>query len=807
MTLGGGPPRRAVVRWSRRLVRRQWREQLLIVTLLTLAVGAGVTLASAAVNAASTGDGEFGDADVRIRLDADDTAALDVAIRDARARWGDVDVIAHTTTVVPGSVERLDVRDVDPHGEFTKPMLRVLEGRYPTDPGEVALTTRAAELLSVGVGEVVPIAETNSAVVGIVENPGALGDDFALVAPGSLTTPASYVLLVDSAREETSAPGSTGFDMEIKGNDNDQIAVTVLAASTLAMALVGLIAAAGFVVLAQRRQRQLGLLSAIGATDRHLRLTMVASGAIVGLVAGVLGIAIGLVGWIVVAPAVESAAAHRLDRADLPWSLIAAQGAISIVVATLAAWWPARVATRLPVVQALSGRPGPPRPVRRPLLLAAGLAAVGVVVIAIENPTQDPVSPAVFIAGLLAVVVGSVLAAPAAIRASSRVARRLPLAFRIAVRDLARYQARASAALAAITLALAISVGIIVVAAANQPESDEGNLSEHQLIVRYGDSGDRYSEVTPDQTAGEVADLDERAATVVAALGGGTRAVPLDVAFNPDAPASATLPRAPVMIGLIKGPDWIEGFGVAYAANTELLELLGIDEASVQPDTELLTERDEPFVLLDFGTRPDFQEPPVARQHVDLPSYGSTPTALLTGTAMQRHGWVAARAGWIVESNDPFTAEQIRRARDAAAEAGLTVEARSTEDGLAALRRGATVGGVLVALAIVAMAVGLIRGEASGDLRTLTATGAAPRTRRALTAGTAVGLVVPGVILGLAGAYVALVASYRSELGELVPIPTAQLTALVIGLPAIAATGGWLLGGREPRGVARRALD
>ena len=50
-------------------------------------------------------------------------------------------------------------------------------------------------------------------------------------------------------------------------------AVLVLVVSTLALFLVGLIAAASFTVIAHRRLPQLGMMSAIGATEKHLRLT------------------------------------------------------------------------------------------------------------------------------------------------------------------------------------------------------------------------------------------------------------------------------------------------------------------------------------------------------------------------------------------------------------------------------------------------------------------------------------------------------------------------------------------------------
>ena len=68
-----------------------------------------------------------------------------------------------------------------------------------------------------------------------------------------------------------------------------------------------------------------------------------------------------------------------------------------------------------------------------------------------------------------------------------------------------------------------------------------------------------------------------------------------------------------------------------------------------------------------------------------------------------------------------------RRTRRIAAGAGLAIEVRESVATLMRLRTGATAAGVLLALGILAMTVGLIRGEAVTDLRTLTATGASPR--------------------------------------------------------------------------------
>ena len=78
----------------------------------------------------------------------------------------------------------------------------------------------------------------------------------------------------------------------------------------------------------------------------------------------------------------------------------------------------------------------------------------------------------------------------------------------------------------------------------------------------------------------------------------------------------------------------------------------------------------------------------------------------------------------------------------------MTVEARDHQSELAAISSGATAAGLLLALGVLAMTVGLIRSEAVGDLRTLTASGATGATRRTLTAATGGALALLGALLG-----------------------------------------------------------
>ena len=86
------------------------------------------------------------------------------------------------------------------------------------------------------------------------------------------------------------------------------------------------------------------------------------------------------------------------------------------------------------------------------------------------------------------------------------------------------------------------------------------------------------------------------------------------------------------------------------------------------------------------------------------------------------------------------------------------------------------------------MTVGLIRSETARDLRTLAAAGARRRTRRALTAATAGSLALLGAVIGTAGAYLALLAWYHSELHWLAHPPLVNLAAILIGLPIVAPT-------------------
>ena len=309
-----------------------------------------------------------------------------------------------------------------------------------------------------------------------------LKTEFALVPPGSAPERARTMLLVRSGgmtlEDVIGRPGSTNqlrlgdvaWSAESRGDtERGTAAAVTLGLATVLLLLVALVAGAGFVVVAQRRLRQLGMLAAVGATTRHLRLVVVANGFIVGVVAAFVGTLLALGGWALVVNPLERAAGHRIGVGDVPLYVVGVGAVLAVVTGTAAAWWPARVVARVPVMAALSERPPRPKPAHRSAIAALVFLTIGFIAIAIAVDTKDGDTNApVFVGGLIAVAVGVLAISPAAVRAIAAMATRLPVATRLALRDLGRHQARSGAALAAVSLGLGISVTIVVIAAAAQ---------------------------------------------------------------------------------------------------------------------------------------------------------------------------------------------------------------------------------------------------------------------------------------------------------------------------------------------------
>jgi putative ABC transport system permease protein len=825
--------RRAVIRWGWRLFRREWRQQLLVLGLLTVAVAATVWGASVVTNSRIPPSyPTFGTAAAQVTLPGTDPhLAADIAGIDDH--WGPADLIA------TGSAQSVPLLAETPHGHYNSPLLGLVSGTYPAGPGQVALTGQVAARYGVHVGGTWHVAGQTWQVSGIVQDPSSLADQFALLAPGQIRHPSQVIMLLGpaAARElvsDQTVPGVAAASVSLPTQQVSGVsqAVLILVVEVLGLAFIGLVSVASFSVMAQRRLRALGMFSAIGATERNLRLVMVAGGLVVGVAAALAGVVLGLAAWIAYAPTVQRDTGHAVDAANVPWWAFAIAMVLAIATSALAARRPARTMAAVPVVTALSGRPAPPKAVHRSALPGVVLFAAGLACLASSGGLNGEAGTdgngggnghALFLlAGLVITIVGICLLAPLAISVlAAGAAPRLPVAIRIALRDLVRYRARSGAALAATTFAVFLAMGICVVASIrfDNPLNWIGpDLSSSQVTV-----GATLSP-GPGQmgqfSAAQLATLTTRVSTLAASLH--ASAVPLE--------SAATL----YQLGLpVHGGQNFTGD--VYVATPQLLATYGIKASQIAPGTDVLTMRPGlaglPHLEMtwDSGYVSDGSSPPpdpgttggppctpgnhcLAGPSIatvgSLPSGTSAPNTVLTEYAVSKYHMQAQLVEWLIQAPVPFTAAQLSAVQRFGNANEVQVQTAAYNPGLADFTRGATALGIVIVLTVLAMSVGLIRGETAPDLRTLTATGASAMTRRTITAATAAALGLLGAILGMAGAVIAGMAWTHSGLTATAGgVPLSDILTLLIGLPLAAAIGAWLFAGREPRAAARQPLD
>ena len=105
------------------------------------------------------------------------------------------------------------------------------------------------------------------------------------------------------------------------------------------------------------RTREIGIMKAIGGSDRDVRGIFLVEAATIGLIGGVAGIVLGWgVGRLINIGAniyIERQGGTAGDLFSLPWWLILGAMAFALVVSLVAGSYPARRAARLDPIQAL----------------------------------------------------------------------------------------------------------------------------------------------------------------------------------------------------------------------------------------------------------------------------------------------------------------------------------------------------------------------------------------------------------------------------------------------------------------------
>lgn len=387
---------------------------------------------------------------------------------------------------------------------------RLASGAWPYGPLEIAVSQQVADTLKAKVGDSLEAGPMQLRVVGISTDAPTLFMQTAYVSPmfgmdadsatsspaGSWlvalkpgTDAAASVSAIDRAVQpyrgaKDTHPGAqepitvgTASDTQHEATlsitrDFDVMKYLLLAFSGIA-ALVGMIIIANtFTILLAQRRRQIGLLRAVGASGRQVRGRFLAEAVLLGFVGSVVGLALGTVaGWI--GASVTKASFFGLV---LPWSDLAIEVGIGVLVTVLAAMLPALRATRVLPLEALQPvatseqvrKASVVRAVITGLLIVAGvgLAAVSQLV-KVESGNPSLVGPLLLaVAGAMLLAIGVLGAAPLYIPALLRglgvlIGRNATarLAADNAVRNPSRAAATATALMLATGLIVTLQVG------------------------------------------------------------------------------------------------------------------------------------------------------------------------------------------------------------------------------------------------------------------------------------------------------------------------------------------------------------
>ena len=822
---GGVPARRAMTRWAWRLFRREWRQQLLILALVIVATAGTILGAAVSTNSTQVANFGFGSAQNLAFFQTpganakggDATINHDVA--QLERLYPRSDVIENQTLSIPGSINTYDLRAENPSGVYLRPMLSLLSGHYPTDAHEVALTAGVASSLNARLGDSVSIDGVTRRVVGLVVNPQSLLDEFALVVPGQVTSPSDITVLFDGrppgAKSHLSAYVQNVDSIPSNGFNPETITIAAL---VLGMTLLALVSIGGFTVLAQRRLRSIGMIESSGATDRHVRYVVRANGLVVGVVGSIVGVVLGFLLWFAYRPHLEQSSHHDIGLLAIPWLVVALAVILGIAATFFAASRPARLITKVPIVSALSGRPAPPRQIRRSAIpgVAFFVGAFLLLGYAGAGSGSQPHTPEL-VFGLVALIPGIILLSPFFLTLCARVGRRAPVAIRLALRDLSRYRARSGSALSAISVGILIAVVISLVSAArfsNVLDYAGPNMTSSQINVYtpngpYGPSGPGTN--APSAVSSPTIASMQRSADSIAASLSSHQVLELETT------SASLFHDAP-------GRSWS---GPVFVATPALLRFFGISPSSIAPHADILSMRSGLSNLTQMQlttqnkvgpsndvctVRNGCYANPVIQYVSALPSGTSVPNTVITEYAVHKFHLKPIVAGWMIQAPAPLSASQITGARLSASAANLSVESKNSLPSSSEVIDWATFFGVVLALGVLAMSVGLIRSETASDDRILSATGASSRTRRALSATTAGALGLLGAVLGTMAAYIGVAGWIRTNtlnggLAALSAVPARNLLIILVGMPLVAALGGWIFAGRQPSSLSRQPIE
>lgn len=836
---------RVVLRISWRNIRRnRWRSVLvgLLIMLPVTAMVAGITGVETVTPGAETvATWAMGAADAEV-LPVPPSQPTTDQLRSRLPAGSTVEEAstADGVVVLPGRRVGVTVRSANLEG-LARGVLDLTEGRLPSSTNEVAISRSLASLAGVGIGDSIQLeGSAGEKIVGFVEDPSNLSSRVVLehpsLADAADPTGRMWLIALPPGAPADSLNGlSSGQDALFTANPrpvfqggSGDVTLGTLLVGALALIETVLVGAAAFAVSIRRRQRELGLLAAAGASRRQLAATVLSEGVLLAVVSAGLAVLVGIGLMALASPWLDQVTNHRNGPLVIDFVAVGLAAVVGIVAGVAAALVPAWTAARVPPLLALSGRRPPLSSARRTLI--AGLAMVGLSValtaagaaLLVDDGTNG-IAPILLVGGAILGVFGFGACSPWLVERLEWPSQHLPLAGRIALRETARARSRTApivtATLAGLAAAIAIATIVSTQTALFGTEWRPWLRPDQFLLVgpQAAQAGPRVAEqmsavgaATPLLPA--AADGSDKSLAIFVTAGDGTAPANLD-----DSGGCSNCGPPPLFPG-VGTPDFLAAMG-AEAAAGDLAEgdvVLLVDQpldarfVTVAVQESSLVPQSGPYGVVYPTHYSQIQQLPARAFVVGAAAGGQFPTALISEQLAARLGFAAAPEQDIfaIRLDHPVTETDIATAASLIADSPNTYAQADPRpiDPSAVERLIASALSILLALTITAIAVALGEAEARADQRTLVAVGADPGLRRRIVAARGGVIALLAATLALPAGLLPVWGLYASR-NQAVALPLPELIVTIVLLPVVAMLGGLLLSRSLPPWSAFRDIS
>jgi putative ABC transport system permease protein len=752
-------------------------------------------------------------------------------------RRGDVEVRTDKGQTLAGATE-VDLRD-----PLTRGMFDLTSGRWPRATGEVVVNQA---LLDKGyrIGDQLDLtadgAPAPPTIVGVAESATTRTSPVAAGPVGSLGVdasgsaqwlvggaPVSWALVrqlnkigaLVASREVISDPPPVSewpADVRPAGTDNTTLAVLGLIA-VMALIEVVLLAGPAFAVTARKQQRSLALMAATGGTPKQSRRVVVASAVVLGSVAAVAGVVVGIGVARLLQPLLQSRSHTWFGPFEVPWTHLLGVAGFGMLSALLAAIVPAYIASRQDVVAVLAGRRGDRAPSLRSPMLGLVLLGIGIAGSVAGARGMSVLNTGEFLIALSAIpaVLGMILLVPVVLAGVARLSGPLPLVVRYAVRDANRHRTRTVPAVSAVAATVAGVVALGIGLSSDQAESRAtytpslaagvGIVQAYTVDPPWPALRAVVTRELPQATVAELQGLSDRSSFTEVRTG---RHGSLDsTSGSLGATVMVSADRLPPGLIGVSGTD--ADRAAAMLRRGGVVAFVTSSDESGASDVKVVHSTYD----VDTGEGTGSTRTTAPAVFVRVPSDWMGPSAVLAPAVAQRLKATPETVSLAVTGVDVSKQQEqdIDEGLSAVGgDAGLYVErGYQPPDSTVIAQIVLIVLGAVLMLGGTLTATFLALSDARPDLATLSAVGAAPRTRRGVAAAYAVVVGVVGAVLGAAVGLIPGIAvtwpltsgGYSggcgltdghevcsgTKIGPFLDVPWLLVIALVVVLPAVTA--------------------